>query len=119
MPYVPVITEMQNAIVRMMGDLQRALQKPASERRWGMVIDLGKCVACDACTVSCKAENKTPPGVNYTVVIKQEVGTYPNVREVFLPRPCMHCENPPCVDVCPVGATSKNEEGIVINEKHN
>jgi len=111
---MPIVQEMENTIVRMMEDLQRALQKPPSERRWGMVIDLSKCVACDACTVSCKAENKTPPGVNYTVVLKEEVGTYPNVREVFLPRPCMHCENPPCVDVCPVSATWQNEEGVVV-----
>ncbi|NOZ29998.1 MAG: 4Fe-4S dicluster domain-containing protein [Chloroflexi bacterium] len=111
---MPVVQEMENTIIRMMEDLQRALQKPPSERRWGMVIDLTKCVACDACTVSCKAENKTPPGVNYTVVIKEEVGTYPNVREAFLPRPCMHCDNPPCVDVCPVSATWQNEEGVVV-----
>ena len=111
---MPVVQEMENTIIRMMEDLQRALQKPPSERRWGMVIDLTKCVACDACTVSCKAENKTPPGVNYTVVIKEEVGTYPNVRETFLPRPCMHCDNPPCVDVCPVSATWQNEEGVVV-----
>ncbi|NOX62818.1 MAG: 4Fe-4S dicluster domain-containing protein [Chloroflexi bacterium] len=114
MEYTPVVAQMKNQIVRMMEDLERALQKPPSERRWGMVIDLSKCVACDACTVSCKAENKTPPGVNYTLVIKEEVGTYPNVREVFLPRPCMQCENPPCVDVCPVSATWKNEEGVVV-----
>ncbi|MEJ2556019.1 MAG: 4Fe-4S dicluster domain-containing protein [Anaerolineae bacterium] len=111
---MPVVQEMENAIVRMLDDVKRALQKPPSERRWGMVIDLSKCVACDACTVSCKAENKTPPGVNYTVVLKEEVGTYPNVREVFLPRPCMHCENPPCVEVCPVGATHQTEEGTVV-----
>lgn len=40
-------------------------------------------------------------------------GTYPNIKERFLPRPCMHCENPPCVKVCPVGATYINEEGLV------
>ncbi|MCB2178421.1 4Fe-4S dicluster domain-containing protein [bacterium] len=114
MPYVPVVMEMENALVRMLKDIERALQKPASERRWGMVIDLTKCVACDACTVSCKAEKKTPPGVNYTIVLKEEVGTYPNVRGMYLPRPCMHCDEPPCVDVCPVNATWKNEEGIVV-----
>jgi len=114
MPYVPVVMEMENALVRMLDDIERALQKPASERRWGMVIDLTKCVACDACTVSCKAEKKTPPGVNYTVVLKEEVGTYPNVRETYLPRPCMQCDEPPCVDICPVNATWKNDEGIVV-----
>jgi len=114
MPEIPVIQEKEDVIARMMDDLQRALKKPPSERRWGMVIDLRKCTGCDACTVACKAEHKTPPGVNYNLVIKEEIGTYPNVKEVFLPRPCMQCENPPCVDVCPVGATYKNEEGIVV-----
>lgn len=114
MEYVPAVSQLQNEILRMMQDLERALQKPPDQRRWGMVMDLTKCVACDACTVSCKAENKTPPGVNYTVVLKEEIGIYPNVRAVFLPRPCMQCENPPCVEVCPVTATWQNDEGIVV-----
>lgn len=81
--------------------------------RWAMVIDLAKCVGCDTCTVSCKAENRTPPGVSYNVVLELEEGEFPNVRRVNIPRPCMHCDNPPCVQVCPVGATYKLENGIV------
>jgi molybdopterin-containing oxidoreductase family iron-sulfur binding subunit len=94
-------------------ELKRALLKPSAERRWVMVIDLRKCVGCHACTVSCVAENKLPPGVVYRPVIEEEWGTYPNVGRRFVPRPCMQCENPPCVPVCPVGATYTNEEGIV------
>lgn len=60
--------------------------------QWGMVIDLQKCVGCDSCTVACKAENRTPPGVNYNVVLEEETGTYPNVRRVNIPRPCMQCD---------------------------
>lgn len=81
--------------------------------RWGMVIDLQKCVGCDTCTVSCKAENRTPPGVSYNVVLEEETGTFPNVSRVNLPRPCMQCDKPPCVAVCPVRATYKREDGIV------
>lgn len=102
-----------DVLERMRAELRRALQKPSAERRWVMVIDLRKCVGCHACTISCVAENKLPPGVVYRPVIEEEWGTYPNVGRRFVPRPCMQCENPPCVPVCPVGATYTNEEGIV------
>ncbi|HYG57003.1 MAG TPA: 4Fe-4S dicluster domain-containing protein [Symbiobacteriaceae bacterium] len=82
------------------------------EPHWVMVIDLARCSGCETCTVSCKAENRTPPGVSYNVVIEQELGKYPNTRKVNTPRPCMQCENPPCVAVCPVGATFKGPGGI-------
>ena len=82
--------------------------------QWGMVIDLAKCVGCDSCTIACKVENRTPPGISYNVVLEEEVGTFPNVRHVNIPRPCMQCEEPPCVAVCPVMATYKREDGIVV-----
>lgn len=100
-------------LVRMRADLGRALAKPVSERRWVMVIDLRKCVGCHACTISCIAENKLPPGVVYRPVLEEEFGTFPNVSKRFTPRPCMQCDNPPCVPVCPVKATWKREDGIV------
>ena len=101
-------------IIRMLADLRRALQKPVKDRRWVMVVDLGKCVGCHACTIACVAENKLPPGVVYRPVLEEEFGTYPNVTRRFLPRPCMQCDNPPCVPVCPVGATYKNPDGVVV-----
>ncbi len=85
-----------------------------AEPKWGMIIDLQKCVGCDSCTVACKVENRTPPGVNYNVVIEEETGVFPNVRRVNIPRPCMQCDEPPCVPVCPVNATYKNDDGIVV-----
>ena len=99
---------------RMRVELRRALQKKPSERRWVMVIDLRKCIGCHACTIACVAENKLPPGVVYRPVIEEEWGTYPNVSRRFTPRPCMQCDNPPCVPVCPTGATYKNEEGVTV-----
>ena len=53
----------ENGILRMKEDLQRALKKPINKRHWVMVIDIRKCIGCNACTISCKAENATPPGV--------------------------------------------------------
>jgi Fe-S-cluster-containing dehydrogenase component len=113
-PRLAAPAQVNNTILRMQSDVRRALQKPAAERRWIMVIDLRKCAGCHACTVACIAENKLPPGVVYRPVMEEELGTYPNVGRRFTPRPCMQCENPPCTDVCPVNATYANEEGVVV-----
>ena len=104
----------RDVLERMRRELVRALEKPRAERRWVMVIDLRKCVGCHACTIACVAENKLPPGVVYRPVLEEEIGTYPNVTRRFTPRPCMQCDSPPCVPVCPVSATYKNEEGVVV-----
>ncbi len=101
-------------MVRMQEELKRAMEKPIDQRKWIMVIDLEKCIGCSACTVACKAENHLPPGVVYRPVIEEEIGEYPNVTKRWLPRPCMQCDEPPCVDVCPVNATWKREDGIVV-----
>ena len=83
--------------------------------RYGMVIDTRRCVGCRACMVACKAENKTPPGVSYTVVVEEALGNRTDDKPLFMTKPCFHCENPHCVDVCPVSATFKRErDGIVV-----
>ena len=78
-----------------------------------MVIDLFRCIGCHACTYACKAENMTGKGVFWTLVYDYERGKYPNVIRSFLPILCMHCENAPCEQVCPSGATHKRVDGIV------
>lgn len=81
--------------------------------RWGMVIDLVRCVGCQTCTIACKQENALPVGVVWRFVADCEVGQYPDVRRVFLPMQCMHCSAPPCVPVCPTGASQQRADGIV------
>ena len=86
-----------------------------ARRRYGMVIDTQSCVGCKACVLACKTENKTPPGVNYILVTENSFGRRPDDKPTYTPKPCFHCENPPCVDVCPVSATFKRkEDGIVV-----
>lgn len=80
-------------------------------RRFGMVIDLRRCIGCDACMVACKAEYDVPVGVFRTWVPYRVVGKYPTVKKQFLPRLCNHCDDPPCVRACPVGATYKVDDG--------
>jgi len=94
--------------------------------RWGMVIDLDKCTACQACTVACRVENNVSfagpdeyrrgRAIFWNVVVGVIHGEFPEVRADYIPMPCMHCDNPPCVKVCPVGATYKNQEGIVFQD---
>jgi Fe-S-cluster-containing dehydrogenase component len=87
----------------------------ARKYRYGMVIDTRRCVRCKACMVACKAENKTPPGVSYTVVVEQAIPNRLDDKPLFMTKPCFHCEKPPCVGVCPVSATYKrSQDGIVV-----
>ena len=85
--------------------------------RMGMVIDLKRCVGCNACTIACKQENGTPQDIHYARVVTREIGTYPDTKRTFLPVLCNHCKNPPCEKVCPTGATYIRPDGIVMIEK--
>lgn len=103
----------EDVLVRMQRELVKAMAKPVEQRRWIMVIDTRKCVGCHACTIACVAENNLPPGVVYRPVVEEEFGEFPNVQVRFTPKPCMQCDEPPCVPVCPVKATWKRADGIV------
>jgi phenylacetyl-CoA:acceptor oxidoreductase subunit 1 len=81
--------------------------------RWGMLVDLRRCVGCQTCTIACKQEHALPAGVAWRFVADCEVGEYPDVRRVFLPMQCMQCSDPACVPVCPTGASRQRDDGIV------
>jgi phenylacetyl-CoA:acceptor oxidoreductase 27-kDa subunit len=81
--------------------------------RYVMVADLRRCVGCQTCTAACKETNGTPPGVQWRRVLDLEVGEYPQVTRVFVPTGCQHCDEPPCLQVCPSTATRKRADGLV------
>lgn len=103
----------KSILEQMREDVLRALKKPLEQRRWAMVVDIRKCVGCHACTVACKAENLTPPGVDYRIVKEAEDGEYPNVQYYFMPTLCMQCDQPPCVKACKDGSVTKGKDGVV------
>ncbi|MEE9275557.1 MAG: 4Fe-4S dicluster domain-containing protein [bacterium] len=84
--------------------------------RYGMVIDLDRCTGCRACMVACKVENNTPQGIFWQYVFRFEEGKYPDTKTWFMPRGCQHCDNAPCVKVCPVGARFKRKDGLVATD---
>ncbi|MEX2374642.1 MAG: 4Fe-4S dicluster domain-containing protein, partial [Dehalococcoidia bacterium] len=80
-----------------------------------MVIDLETCTGCQACTTACAMENNRLPGENWQDVLFYSEGEYPALNLSWLPRPCMQCENPSCVSVCPTKATFIDEDtGVVL-----
>lgn len=80
---------------------------------FGFIIDNRKCIGCHACTVACKAEHDVAIGVNRTWVKYIEKGEFPNTRRLFSVMRCNHCEDAPCVEICPVTALFKRDDGIV------
>ncbi len=81
-------------------------------RKWVMVIDLAKCDGCGACTVACNKMHGAPEGKAWIKVFK--VQDSPNAAPYWFPRPCFQCDDPPCTKVCPVDATFKRQDGVVL-----
>jgi Fe-S-cluster-containing dehydrogenase component/formate-dependent nitrite reductase membrane component NrfD len=81
--------------------------------RYGFIIDQDSCIGCHACTVACKAEHDVPLGVNRTWVKYIESGSFPDTQRKFSVMRCNHCEDAPCVAVCPTTSLFKRDDGIV------
>ena len=87
--------------------------------KWSMLVDIRRCIGCQACTVSCCQENIMPGGcfrtlvAGYSIRLSEQPGMQP-AGMYLLPRLCNHCDDPACVSVCPTGATFKREDGIVV-----
>jgi len=81
--------------------------------RWGMAIELKRCIGCNACVLACKAEHFLPPQIFWNRVLIGEKGKYPQVTKLIYSVRCNHCAEPKCVKVCPTGATQQREDGIV------
>ncbi len=92
-------------------------------KRWGLLIDVNKCDKdCTACVTACKDENgwegHGDPEQNAQWIRKVTLKNKATGHETSMPMMCQHCEEPPCVDVCPTGASFKRVDGIVLVDKH-
>lgn len=88
--------------------------------RYGMAIDTKRCFGCQTCSVACKMANNLPKDVIYNRIhssggdlLDMAEGVFPNLTLSYRPMACQHCDEPSCLEVCPTGATTKRDDGIV------
>ncbi len=81
--------------------------------KYKMIHDENLCIGCQACSVSCRSENRIEDNVFRLQVRVETKGTFPNLRTDFKRQSCVMCENAPCVEVCPTGASFQTKEGLV------
>ena len=110
------VVEVNKSDVHEVKEDSRSILRQAREgipnRKFVMVVDLSKCKHAEKCKEACRKMHHLPDEVNWLKVFKmQDSGT---TAPYWLPRPCFHCDNPPCVKVCPVDATFKRKDGIVL-----
>jgi tetrathionate reductase subunit B len=104
------------ALVGIAGIAAGGKAEAAQGKRFGMIIDINRCTGCQSCVIACKAQNKTATDKFNTKVLSVEDGNYPDARVVFTPVQCNQCVNPPCVPACPINATFKLPNGIVVTD---
>ena len=87
----------------------------ANQKRYAFVIEVDRCIDCKACMVACEVENQVPIGHHRNWVKAASLqGAFPALAQDFVPGNCMHCEKPPCVQVCPSGASYQRADGLVL-----
>ncbi len=84
------------------------------QSRWVFVIEPDRCINCEACMIACNVENKVPPNKHRNWIKQHESGIFPHLSMTFMPENCHHCDNAPCVQVCPTGASYQRDDGLVL-----
>jgi len=103
--------------------LARSPEEAASAlQRWGLLVDIARCADCDVCVTACREENgwtgSGRPATDAQWIRKVSLRDRGTGHAQTLPLMCQHCEHPPCVDVCPTGASFRRADGIVLVDKH-
>lgn len=107
----PVADHVQEAQATPAATTPVAIDETTQRRQWAFVVDMRLCDGCDDCVEACQKAHFLAPDQRWINVYRM---TSAGGQTYYMPRLCMHCENPPCEKVCPVGATFKNDQGVVL-----
>jgi Fe-S-cluster-containing dehydrogenase component len=106
------LVQINGAPARPLPPSDPAVRRGVPGRKWVMVIDLAACDGCSECTLACNVDHHIPAGREWLRVFRMQDS--PDTTPYWFPKPCFQCDNPPCTKVCPVDATFKREDGIVL-----
>lgn len=93
------------------GEVPERRTHETGEYHWGMVIDLDRCIGCEYCLRACTATNDVATDKPWNLVVAEKTS---GGQPFYLSRPCLHCQNAPCVEVCPVTATYHRDDGLIV-----
>ncbi len=83
-------------------------------KKYIMIVDENLCIGCQSCSIACRVENNVSDGVYRLQVHSKMSGVFPKLKTDFIRHSCVMCENSPCVDVCPTGASFKTKDGVTL-----
>ncbi len=117
------LTIAPGVILTQVAQAKLATEYASDKNRWGLLIDANKCATgCNECVTACHTENGVAghgrPKTDSQWIRKVKLTDKKTGHVQTIPMMCQHCENPPCVDVCPTNASMKREDGIVLVDKH-